>query len=321
MNRTVEKIHDVAYQLAAQGVWPTVNNVRETLGFGSNTTINNELKVWRQNFLSKISTASRRPDWPPVLIESVEKLWQEACVLAETHLDNVKQEVLQEKNENNKKIQEMQKIIEIKNFELQTLHAEQDTLTQELVEARKLILQLEQKKIALESSQLALQEANSDLHRVQQEQMAHFTQQIQEQQQQNEHLVVQWQAKLQEQENIAYDRLEALREHLYQQTEHVRTQFQKEKQQLEATIKKLTQEHQKEKQMWQEQMFQRIEQSAQEQARWQALIEKLPFLEKENERLQKHNESLQHDLNSALANFNNLANVWKTQQVKPSDVV
>lgn len=67
-------------------------NVRERLGSGSNTTINNELKAWRQWFLARVSSTTRRPDWPAELGDAMESLWQRACSIAETQLDNVRRE-------------------------------------------------------------------------------------------------------------------------------------------------------------------------------------------------------------------------------------
>ena len=59
------RIADAATQLVAEGKWPTVLEVRTRLGSGSNTTINEALKLWRQTFLARMSQTSRRPDWPP----------------------------------------------------------------------------------------------------------------------------------------------------------------------------------------------------------------------------------------------------------------
>ena len=86
------RIRSAAQQLVTEGTWPTVVNVRERLGSGSNTTINNELKAWRQWFLARVSSTTRRPDWPAVLGDAMESLWQRACSIAETHLDNVRRE-------------------------------------------------------------------------------------------------------------------------------------------------------------------------------------------------------------------------------------
>ena len=58
------RIRSAAQQLVTEGTWPTVVNVRERLGSGSNTTINNELKAWRQWFLARVSSTTRRRDRP-----------------------------------------------------------------------------------------------------------------------------------------------------------------------------------------------------------------------------------------------------------------
>ena len=90
------RIRATAQQLVAEGTWPTVVNVRERLGTGSNTTINNELRAWRQWFLARVSSSTRRPDWPGVLGDAMDTLWQTACEQAESQLDTLRQEVTAE---------------------------------------------------------------------------------------------------------------------------------------------------------------------------------------------------------------------------------
>lgn len=96
----VLRIHEAAF-LSSNSCRRRLANgkqcVRERVGMGSNTTINSELKNWRQEFLAKVKNASRRPDWPPVLIEAVEKIWQTACEQAEEHLETVKAAVQSER--------------------------------------------------------------------------------------------------------------------------------------------------------------------------------------------------------------------------------
>ena len=86
------RIRQAAFELVGEGVWPTVLEVRARIGAGSNTTINNTLKEWRQEFLSRVAVSSRRPDWPAGLAEAFEQVWQRACDEADGRLESLRQD-------------------------------------------------------------------------------------------------------------------------------------------------------------------------------------------------------------------------------------
>ena len=65
-----------------------VQEVRARIGSGSNTTINDALKTWRESFLQRTAQAARRPDWPEGLETAVEALWQNACNQASRQWDS-----------------------------------------------------------------------------------------------------------------------------------------------------------------------------------------------------------------------------------------
>ena len=82
-----QRVYLAADALIAQGIWPTVQEVRARIGSGSNTTINDALKTWRESFLQRTAQAARRPDWPEGLETAVEALWQNACNQKLTRID------------------------------------------------------------------------------------------------------------------------------------------------------------------------------------------------------------------------------------------
>ena len=72
-----ETIKHAAVKLLSQGIAPSVQKIRETLGTGSNTTIAEYLKVWRDEYAQK--TIHHLPaTLPKELITSIEVLWQTA---------------------------------------------------------------------------------------------------------------------------------------------------------------------------------------------------------------------------------------------------
>lgn len=48
-----ETIKQTAVKLLSQGIAPSVQKIREELGTGSNTTIAEHLKVWRDDYAKK----------------------------------------------------------------------------------------------------------------------------------------------------------------------------------------------------------------------------------------------------------------------------
>lgn len=71
-------VKDVADQLLADGVRPSVKLVRERLGRGSDTTIAGALKDWWQELAERLFDQQRRPGVPEPVWEAVNGLWQAA---------------------------------------------------------------------------------------------------------------------------------------------------------------------------------------------------------------------------------------------------
>ncbi|GEM_PF-2374690 len=70
-------------------VSPSVQRIRESLGTGSNSTIAEHLKIWREQHAAK-KVHHLPASLPPELIASFETLWQTAMEHAERHLSDVK---------------------------------------------------------------------------------------------------------------------------------------------------------------------------------------------------------------------------------------
>ncbi len=87
-----EKVKQTAIKLLSQGFAPSVQKIREVLGTGSNTTIAEHLKVWREEHAQK--TIHHLPsNMPKELISAFEVLWHVAMEQAQSQLAEYKQSV------------------------------------------------------------------------------------------------------------------------------------------------------------------------------------------------------------------------------------
>lgn len=71
-----QAVWKAADQLMAQGVRPTVANVREVTRRGSAGTINDALKDWWQDLAERLSNRIPQPDVPEPVIEMTRQLWE-----------------------------------------------------------------------------------------------------------------------------------------------------------------------------------------------------------------------------------------------------
>lgn len=87
-----EQVKQTAIKLLSQGFAPSVQKIREVLGTGSNTTIAEHLKVWREEHAKK--TIHHLPsNMPKELISAFEVLWHVAMEQAQNQLAEYKQSV------------------------------------------------------------------------------------------------------------------------------------------------------------------------------------------------------------------------------------
>lgn len=87
-----ETIKQTAVRLLSQGIAPSVQKIREELGTGSNTTIAEHLKVWREEYAKK-SIHHLPANMPKELISTFEVLWQTAMEHAQNQLAEYKKTV------------------------------------------------------------------------------------------------------------------------------------------------------------------------------------------------------------------------------------
>ncbi|MBY0544071.1 MAG: DNA-binding protein [Gammaproteobacteria bacterium] len=85
-----DSVKQTAIKLLSQGIAPSVQKVREQLGTGSNTTIAEHLKRWREEHAQKI-IYHLSADMPKELISAFEVLWQTAMEHAQNQLALQKQ--------------------------------------------------------------------------------------------------------------------------------------------------------------------------------------------------------------------------------------
>jgi chromosome segregation ATPase len=87
-----ETVKQTAVKLLSQGIAPSVQKIREELGTGSNSTIADHLKVWRDEYAKK--TVYHLPsNMPKELISTFEVLWQTAMEHAQNQLAEYKKVV------------------------------------------------------------------------------------------------------------------------------------------------------------------------------------------------------------------------------------
>ena len=85
-----ETVKHAALKLLSKGISPSVQKIRELLGTGSNTTIAEHLKYWREEHAAK-KVHHLPATIPEELIATFETLWQTAMEHAEQQIADVKE--------------------------------------------------------------------------------------------------------------------------------------------------------------------------------------------------------------------------------------
>ncbi len=122
----------------SQGIAPSVQKIREVLGTGSNTTIAEHLKSWREEYTKK-TIHYLPPTMPKELISTLEVLWQEAMAQAENQFTEYKLTVETEcKLAQQREMDAEKSVADIK----QELADLSNTLEQETTHKQKLTIEL-----------------------------------------------------------------------------------------------------------------------------------------------------------------------------------
>jgi len=229
------RIRQAAYELVGEGVWPTVVEVRNRLGTGSNTTINNTLKAWRQDFLSRMALSSRRPDWPSGLAEAFEEIWQKACDAADVELATVRSEAQAEVTVLREETEAMQLRLAESDATLVSLGRELELKAGRIAELEQRLAAEEARRAAQDDNLAALaaslESSRKQLGEVQREADAR----VGEIETRAEGRVQAEKQAADKREALAYERLEGLRVRLYEQIED-------ERQAMKLSLKKLEDE-------------------------------------------------------------------------------
>lgn len=127
-----ETVKQAALKLLSKGISPSVQRIRELLGTGSNSTIAEHLKIWREQHAAK-KVHHLPASIPQELINTFETLWQTAMEYAEKHLTDVKEAL-----ENQEEKLQQEKLIADKS--ITDLKTQLDSLNQKMDEKiRKII--------------------------------------------------------------------------------------------------------------------------------------------------------------------------------------
>ena len=286
------RIRQAAFELVSEGVWPTVVDVRTRLGSGSNTTINNTLKEWRQEFLGRVAASSRRPDWPPSLAEAFEQVWQKACDEADLQLSAVRQEVEAEAAELRAALEAGQAQAQKAEAELQSLRHELQLRAARQVE---LDSQLQRERLEVES----LQRERQELRQAAESQrealaLAHreAESRLLEMADRHEQQLREVQEEANRKEALAYERLEGLRVRLYQQVEDERQEMKAQQQKLEGALQQARQDAAKVENLWRERVLERERENGGLQAR-------LDLQQQQGESLRREVRQQQHAAEAA----------------------
>lgn len=245
-----QRVYLAADALIAQGIWPTVQEVRARIGSGSNTTINDALKTWRESFLQRTAQAARRPDWPEGLETAVEALWQNACNQASRQWDS-------ERAHSQQQLATAQAGQAAWQDAAQTQAQHAADLSTQLDAALARITTLETALAQAEQSQAAQQTQLAAQAEQRTQDLAAHTAALADQE--AEHLACQsahanalaaQKAEADQREAQAYERLEGLRQHLYAQAESERAQFCEARQQWEAEAARSQTEARRRESQW-----------------------------------------------------------------------
>lgn len=168
-----ETVKQAALKLLSKGVSPSVQRIRELLGTGSNSTIAEHLKIWREQHAAK-KVHHLPASIPEELINTFETLWQTAMEHAEQHLTDVKESLnAQEEKLNQEKIIADKTIAELKsqhdslNQKLDERIRENQALQTNLaVATERLQNQIEEINLLKQQHELRLTHLNNEKHQV-----------------------------------------------------------------------------------------------------------------------------------------------------------
>jgi hypothetical protein len=148
--KTPEKAKGVAGALLRRGVQPSWRLIREILGVGSATTLQNAVNQYWNELGRYLDKLEKRPELPESLVLEFNNVWDNALQLSEKQIKNNLQHAFE-------KAEKIERDVSIRNKELE------DKLTQENTGKRALETQLQQLKQRYETQQEEYEQAKHAL--------------------------------------------------------------------------------------------------------------------------------------------------------------
>ncbi|MDI3325838.1 DNA-binding protein [Pontibacterium granulatum] len=159
---TADRVLEVADRLLEQGIRPTQQNVREQLGTGSISTINRALNEWWQQLGVRLREGRERPELPEPVVETANKLWQQALGYA----DHAYAERKAELDARYREVKEQARLVEEGAVtELREIQQQNVRLLAEREQSADERQKLQQQMLALESDLIRLNAENGNLKR------------------------------------------------------------------------------------------------------------------------------------------------------------
>lgn len=246
-----ETVKHAALKLLSQGSSPSVQRVRELLGTGSNTTIAEHLKIWREAHATR-EIHHLPADMPKELIAAIEVLWQTAMEQAANQLATLKNEITEQQEklqhdqaQTEKMIADMKETIATKEQTLATLSNDKQSIQTELALTQERLVTQKQAIEKLEKQHETRLKQTTDEKHTALEQLAQcqaegtelqkqFATQTEKQQQ--------LQTKERERQEQSENRWLKLIDQSRQETDTVRKQFEQYQEQSRQSQKQLNQQ-------------------------------------------------------------------------------
>ncbi|MDN0082439.1 DNA-binding protein [Crenobacter sp. SG2305] len=249
---TREATRAAARQLLSEGIEPTTHLIRERIGFGSNTTIQDELSRIKKERLEreKNAAAAIPADWSQSRIELFEGFFQEARRLERQEFDAERQQMQQVVDQAHQEANEAR----LSREEAFRLASNESTLRQAATE------QIASLEATLDFTRQDLASVRNERDRLQHElDEAHqrLSAELEAARQREDRLRDEMQKAIDttkeesaKREALAYERFEGMRIQLLQETERQRSEFVAERNQLQTELAETKKQSERRDQEW-----------------------------------------------------------------------
>src|SRR3990167_1410666 len=150
-----QEVADVAQQLQAQGINPTVETVRRTTGTGSNGTIATHLRAWKAQ-QDETRSLVLKQNLPEELVLTLTGLWGRVTNEAQVQIQAIQKEVEDEVSELKARSQQLTADSTRWQQQSHVLKQEKDALANDKLELEQAIIELKKQNALLDSKSDAL---------------------------------------------------------------------------------------------------------------------------------------------------------------------